>query len=107
MAVYQLVQGDTKPQIQLTLTRGENNTVADLTDCTVYCHIRKIGSTTLTLTKTCVITDAPNGLAVVAWVEGDLNISAGLYEAEIEIEHATFTETVFDLLTLDVREQLG
>ena len=102
-----MVQGDTKPQIQLTLTRGDNNEIADLTDCTVYCHIRKIGSTSLTLTKTCVVNNPTSGEAVVAWVDGDLDISAGLYEAEIEIEHANYTETVFDLLTLDVRGQLG
>lgn len=105
--IYKFVSGDTAPQIELTLTR-EDSSVVDLTDATVYAHIRAMGSPVVTLSKTCVITDAENGLAVLVWQEGDLDLAAGTYQAEIEVEFDSGeVETVYELLQLQIREQLG
>ena len=104
--IYKFVSGDTSPQIEVTLTR-EDGTAVDLTDATVYLHIRAKGSPTVTLTKTANVTDATGGVLVVVWASGDLDLAAGAYDAEIEVVTNTYRETVFDLLQLQIRDDIA
>lgn len=104
--IYKFVSGDTSPQMQVTLTRDDGSAV-DLTGATVYLHIRAKGSPTLTLTKTAAIYDAVNGVFVVAWAEGDLDLAAGVYDAEIEVITAAYRETVYDLLQIQIRDDIA
>ena len=104
--IYKFVSGDTSPQMSVTLTR-EDGSAVDLTGATVYLHIRAKGSPTLTLTKTASISDAVNGVFIVVWAEGDLDLAAGAYEAEIEVVTDTYRESVFDLLQLQIRDDVA
>jgi len=104
--IYKFVSGDTSPQIEVTLTR-EDGTTVDLTDATVYFHIRAKGSPDVTLTKTVVLSDAPNGTFAIVWATGDLDLAAGAYAAEIEVVTSEYRETVFDLLQLQIRDDIA
>lgn len=104
--IYKFVSGDTSPQMQVTLTR-EDGSAVDLTGATVYLHIRAKGSPTLTKTKTATISNALNGVIIVVWAEGDLDLAAGAYEAEIEVVTDTYRESVFDLLQLQIRDDVA
>lgn len=114
-----LVQGDTLPQIKITI-RDENTAAAgqtldpenqatwakvNLTGSTVRLKIREIGATTLKDTLTGTLTDAVNG-EVVFLFDSDTLDTAGEYEAEIEYTTAGGgVQTVYDLIKLRVREQ--
>jgi PPE-repeat protein len=112
-----LVAGDTLPELTLTLkdsntaaagqTLDENDSATwapiDLTGATVRLRLREIGSTTVSATLNCSLTDATAGKVATNFPNGTLS-SAGTYEGEIEI---TFSgggiQTVYDLLKLKVR----
>lgn len=104
--IYKFVSGDTSPQIEVTLTR-ESGDVVNLTGATVYLHIRAKGATSVTLTKTATVTNPTGGVFVVSWDDGDLNLSAGAYDAEIEVVTDTYRETVYDLLQIQIRDDIA
>jgi hypothetical protein len=104
--IYKFVSGDTSPQIAITLTR-EDGTALDLSDATVYLHIRAKGAPAVTLTKTATITNPTEGETVIAWATGDLDLAAGAYEAEVEIVTDTYRETVFDTLAIQIRDDIA
>lgn len=104
--IYKFVSGDTSPQMRVTLTR-DDDTALDLTGATVNVHIRAKGATTVALSKVATVTNATDGILVVAWNEGDLDLAAGAYEAEIEVVTDTYRESVFDLLQLQIRDDLA
>ena len=104
---YYLVQGDTGPQIKVTVTRDETGEVVDMTGATVYLKIRPKNSKTLTLTLTStdVGSNLQEGVAIFVFSDGDLDIDPGNYEGEIEINFDDgSTETIFELVELFVRE---
>ena len=47
---YELVSGDTAPQIQATITRDDTGAVVNLTGATVRMYFRKKGTTTTLFT---------------------------------------------------------
>lgn len=104
--IYKFVSGDTSPQISVTLTR-ESGDVVDLTGATVYLHIRAKGAPTVALTKTASVTNPTDGVFAVVWVEGDLDLAAGAYDAEIEVVTDTYRETVYDLLAIQIRDDIA
>ena len=53
---FKYVQGDTGPQLRITLTDEDTGTATDLTSGTVRMHFRAAGSTTLIFTKTFSLT---------------------------------------------------
>lgn len=114
-----LVQGDTLPQIKVTIRDKnvaaigatldpEDETtwaVVNLTGCTVRMKIRELGSTTIKSTLTAVILAPVQGEAVFAFDPNTLD-TAGIFEAEIEYESSTGgIQSVYDLIKLQVREQ--
>ena len=122
MAYYDtinLVAGDDKPELNFTLR--DSNTAAsgatldeddattwapiDLTAETVKVHFRLLGSTSVLDTMTCGKT-APytSGLCFMQWNATTLDVAAGTYEGEIELEDsAGKKQTIFDKLKFKVR----
>lgn len=103
--VIRLVQNDSRPEINLTLTDENTNLPIDLSagTTTVVVKFRAAGSTTLLSTINCNKTDAVNGKVSFNFAGGVLNVDPGQYEGEIEISFAGQTHTVFDLLRFRVR----
>ena len=114
-----LVQGDTLPQLKVTIR--DQNTAApgktldpedqstwakvDLTGATVRMKVREVGGTTIKDTLIGNLTDAVNG-EVVFLFDSDTLDTSGTFEAEIEYTATNGSiQTVYDLIKLQVREQ--
>ena len=101
-----LVQGDTRPQIQVTLTDENTGSAIDVTGATCLLRFRAVGSTTLVDTLNGTVTNGPAGLVVFVWNQNTLNVDAGDYEGEIEVTFPAGQgkQTVYELLKFKVRE---
>jgi len=122
MAYYEtinLVAGDDKPEINLTL-KDSNTALAgqtldpddsstwaliDISDPTVKVKFRALGSTTILDTLTCVkVAPYTGGACYMPWNLTTLDVAAGTYEGEIFL---TYTDgriqTLFDKLKFKVR----
>ena len=106
MATYYLVKGDDAPQVRVILKRDVSNEIIDLSAATVVFKFRKKGTESLFATLTSVASpdDAVLGIAVFEWGLTDLDISAGNYEAEIEITYSNGkVETVYEVIDFVLR----
>jgi len=122
MAYYDtinLVSGDDKPELNFTL-RDSNTAAAgktldeddattwapiDLTSQTVRIKFRSLGGDTVLDTMTCGKT-APytDGKCFMQWNPTTLDVDAGTYEGEIELEDTSGKKlTIFDKLKFKVR----
>jgi hypothetical protein len=101
-----LVSGDTRPSIEVTLTREDTGSVIDLSSATVQLKFRKKGASSVLVTKTSIASssDAQAGKAIFAWSPGDLNVSPGPYEGEVSFTSGGNTETVIELLDFNLRD---
>jgi len=122
MAYYEtinLVAGDDKPEINLTL-KDSNTALAgqtldpddsstwaliDISDPTVKVKFRALGSSTILDTLTCVkVAPYTAGACYMPWNLTTLDVAAGTYEGEIFL---TYTDgriqTLFDKLKFKVR----
>lgn len=105
-----LVQGDTSPQFKVTLTRQDTGAAEDLTDATVKLHFRKKESTTLLFSVTGQSTpdEATAGTTIFAFANGQLDISSGQYEGEIEVTFDTgVKESVYEVIDFVLREDFA
>jgi len=106
-----LVQGDTRPQVRVTLTDENTGEIIDLTGATVTLHFRAVGGTTPLFSRQGIVNpeEATLGKAVIVWQSGDLNVDAGDYEGELEVYWSSTgaRQTVYDLLKFRVREDIG
>jgi hypothetical protein len=106
-----LVQGDTYPQVKVTLTEETSGQAIDLTGATVTLHFRAVGSTTALFSRNGYVNPgtATNGKAIFQWQAGDLNVPAGDYEGEIEAVWSNIgaRQTVYELLKFKVREDIA
>jgi len=106
--IHKLVQGDTGPQFQITLTDEDSGAVIDLTGGTVTLHFRAVGSTTVLFSRLFTLTDAANGVATLQFNSGDLDQDAGRYEGEIEVVLASgVRETLYDRMKFRLREDFA
>jgi len=112
-----LVTGDTLPELTLTL-KDSNSAAAGLvldsadsatwapinvTGATVRLRIRELGSTTVTSTLTCTVTEGTAGKVVTDFPAGTLS-TAGTFEGEIEVTFSSGgIQTVYDLIKFKVR----
>lgn len=104
---YKYVQGDTGPQIQVTITSADG-TATDLTGGSVTLHFRAAGTTTVLFSRTLALLDATNGKAVLQWQTGDLNVDAGNYEGELEtVLSSGLRETRYEILKFKIREDFA
>lgn len=106
---YFLVQGDTGPQLRVTLTRQDTGAAVDLRQATTNFKFRRVGTNTILTTLVSVASqeDAENGIAMFVWNNGDLDQPPGKYEAEIEVNYPQGVgeiETVYETLQFTLRE---
>jgi hypothetical protein len=116
------VHGDTAPQLKLTISDSVAGSELSLTNYNINMYVRVAGTTPAT--PILIKTTAGGGIVksnqttfpgecVVSWVAGDLNLTAGSYEAEIELIGMTGTvaagivETIYDLVSFSVRAEMG
>ena len=123
MAYYEtinLVAGDTKPEINLTLK--DSNTAAsgqtldeddsttwaiiDITDPTIRVKFRLLGSSSILDTMTCVkVAPTTDGKCYMPWNATTLDVAAGTYEGEIELTYTSGAIlTLYDRLKFKVRD---
>lgn len=101
-----LVQGDTRPQVQVTLTDDTTGLPIQITGATVRMRFRAAGSSTVLSTLVGTVTDGVKGTAVFQWPVGSLSVDEGAYEGEIEITFADATvQTVYEILKFKLRAQ--
>lgn len=122
-AKIKLVQGDTKPNVLVNLTDEETGAPKDLSGSIVRMYFKELGATDILFTlvgyqiagrikedgteDVSPPYDLPGtgGRCQFVWRPGDLDIPAGVYAGEIEIEDGEGgTHTVYDVLKFKVRE---
>lgn len=119
-----LVQGDTYPQINVTIYDEGTNKPTDLRQADVLLKFRETGSTTIKSTITGSLVagftdengntayapppydeDGGGGGVVFSWDSNDLD-TAGSYEGEVEVTFPNNRiQTVYDVVRFQVREQ--
>ncbi len=106
-----LVQGDTGPQVRLTLIDDITGEPIDLTGATVTLHFRALGGDTAIFSRQIYVNPQTTveGKAIITWEQGDLDVPAGEYEGEIEIYWQTteVRQTIYDLLKFKVRGDIA
>ena len=110
IATFNYVQGDTGPQLKLTLTDEDTSTATDLTGATVKMHFRASGATTVLYSKTLYVNPGTPTLviALVNWATGELDYDAGTYYGEIEVTKASGQiETIYDTIRFNLREDFA
>jgi hypothetical protein len=106
-SIIRIVQGDTKPDITLTLTDQITGDPLDLSAATTIVDVkfRPTGSEDVPSIIHCTKVDAPNGVVRFDFSGGVLDIEPGTYEAEIEVSFNGATHTVYDVLKFRVRAE--
>jgi hypothetical protein len=123
MAYYDtinLVSGDAKPELNFTLrdsstaatgkTLDEDDVTTwqaiDLTNQIIRVHFRLLGSSSVLDTLDCgKVAPYTDGKCFMQWNLTTLDVDAGTYEGEIELEDAAGKKlTIFDKLKFKVRE---
>ncbi len=116
-----LVQGDTKPELNFTLrdsatavsgkTLDENDSstweIINITGYTIKLKFKALNSSTVLFTEALGITaPATNGECFMIWPADSLDVTAGIYEGELELtDGSSKVQTVYDKLKFKVREQ--
>ena len=117
-----LVQGDTKPELNFTLrdsatavtgkTLDENDSstweIINITGYTIKLKFRALNSSTALFTESLAIISGSGGICSMLWPADSLDITAGIYEGELELtDNGTpaRVQTVYDKLKFKVREQ--
>jgi hypothetical protein len=102
-----LVSGDNRPYITLTL-KDADGTPINLSGTTVRIYFRAAGTTTVLSTLTCsLVSGGTAGQVTFNFPGTTLNVAAGPYEGEIEIDYGAEHQTVYDVLKFQVREQFA
>lgn len=108
MSTIYLVQGDTGPQIFITVTREDTGVAVDVSSGTARLKVRKKGTDTVlfTLVASNVGDNLENGNLYFSLDGGQLaTIAAGNYEGELELTLADSTvETVYERVDIVIRE---
>lgn len=119
-----LVQGDTKPQLVLSLTDDKTGAAIDVSTATVRLKFRASETTDILATLVAnkipgkvntdgtinfsgpYATSGAGGRCVVNWTSDALDQDPGNYEGEIEITFGDGTvQTVYDVVKFKLREQ--
>ena len=115
-----LVQGDTKPQLNFTLrdsktavagkTLDEDDSstwaIIDITGYSIELKFRALNSTSILFTESLGITSASGGTCYMIWPADSLDVEAGIYEGELQLtDGSSKVQTVYDKLKFKVREQ--
>ncbi len=109
MNTIELVQGDTGPDLTVTLYDAASNAPINVSagGDVVKLYFRKEGGTTVTTVTGIKTNGGSDGVVTFIWPSGALD-NAGMHEGEVEI---TFSggkkETIPDKLRFSVREQIA
>lgn len=99
-----LVQGDTRPSIQVTLTDENTGAAINITGATVKMFFRAVGDTGILDTLDGVITNPTGGVVVFSWNSNTLATADGQYEGEVQITFSDYTiQTAYTVLKFIVR----
>lgn len=102
--VIKLVQGDSRPQLLLTITDENTGAVVDITSATVRMYFRLAGTTGYLALLTGSVISGPAGTCSIAWGPSTLNVAEGEYEGEVEVTFADTTiQTVYKPLRFRLR----
>ena len=107
---FNYVQGDTGPQIKVTLVDEDTNQATDLTGATATLHFRGAGESTVLFSRELFIhaDTAATGVAILQWQTNDLNQEAGTYEGELEVVRVNgLRETLYETLRFRIREDFA
>lgn len=108
MSVIYLVQGDTGPQIKISVTREDTGLGIDVSGGSARLKVRRKGSDAVifTLNASDIGDNLETGTLYFSLDGGQLSdIAAGNYEGEVELTLADSTvETVFESVDIVVRE---
>jgi hypothetical protein len=109
MSTIKLVRNDTGPQLRFTITDSLTGTAIDLTGATVTLHFKAVNSDVLLFSRAAlVVPPATNGVAVLEWQNGDLDVDAGEYVGEVEVVTGIgMRETIFNVLQFELREDFA
>lgn len=103
-----VVSGDQRPYVNFVLTQESDGAAIDLTDATVTGAFRAKGTAEVLSIIPVEIVDAAAGKCRHKFPDTTLNVVAGLYEGEVDIEFADGDhQTVFDPLVYQVREKFN
>lgn len=103
-----LVRNDTRPALEVTITRADTGAAVDVTGATVRLKFRAVGATTLTATLTAVPITPAQGIVGFDWSSAPTALAgdAGDYEGEVEVTFADTTiQTVYAPLRFYMREE--
>jgi hypothetical protein len=110
MNTIKLVQNDTAPSIDVALTDESDGSPVDVSNAgdIVRFYFRKLGASALKATIVCTKPNGgADGLVRISWGASDLD-TPGEYEGEIEITfNAGQKQSVYDILSLTIRAQVG
>lgn len=107
--VIRLVQGDQRPYIKMTLTNPDGTPV-DVSNVGTAVNVKfRAANTTTTLsTIPCLKTNGgADGVVSFNFPGTTLNVPAGQYEGEVEINFSGEYQTVYDVLNFVVRQQFS
>lgn len=103
MSTIKLVQGDNRPYIRLTLTNADGTSV-DVSSATVVVKFRAAGTTQVLSTFVCTKPNGgADGVVVFNFPGTSLDVPAGQYEGEVEIDFGGEMQTIYDVLRFVVR----
>lgn len=104
-----LVQGDTRPQVKVTLTDDVTGEPIDVTGATPRLKFRAVGGDSVLATLTGSVLDGTAGVVVFLWGDTTLDVEPGDYEGEVEVTFSDGTgggvQTVYDPLKFKVRKE--
>ena len=102
-----LVQGDNLPYVRLNLTNADG-TPLDVSGGTVVLYFRAAGTSTVLSTLSCAnVTDGTDGAVQFNFPGNTLNVPAGAYEGEVEVDFGGLKQTVYEILRFAVRAQFS
>lgn len=108
MSTIYLVQGDTGPQIFITVTREDTGVAINVGGGSARLKVRKKGATTVlfTLTAADIGSNLAEGKLYFSLDGGQLaTIAAGNYEGELELTFSdSIIETVYEKVDIVIRE---
>lgn len=105
MASIKIVQNDTKPILEFSIT--QEGAPVDLTGCTVKFYMKNIDTGSVKINGSlCDIADAANGKCRYVWLAADTN-TVGAYLGEVEV---TFPDgkiqTGYKQMTIVIRDDI-
>ena len=102
--VIKLVQGDTRPQLRVTLTDETTGEAIDISGATCVMFFRAMGETGILDTLNGVVTSGINGQVVFAWNANTLAGAEGDYEGEVQVTFPDNTiQSIYKPLRFRVR----